>query len=155
MGLDITLVIGGQEVPGRLPYMPTRYTLRGAMHDAVGMQVNAAGDDWVRTPDGIPVCDTDADAIMTVHVAALGVCWRGEALDVAPLRRHDGVLEYGTAVWEALARRGHGVDAILEAGRHAYLQVEQSIPMEEEVQAEIAPFADREARSTSSTSASA
>lgn len=137
--MDITITIGDQDYPGRLPFFPTRYLFAAAYHEhqpRLGQRSSAAS--------------MDTGCLLG---AAIGLCWAGEPLD-CPSFRECGrdVIDYGEAVIDALIRAGHGLGDIVHAGGLVSMEIIRSLPTEEEIEEAAAPFADPVETSTGSTS---
>lgn len=134
---SITIKLGEDEYPGRLPLMPRRYTLVGAYSDTL------------KSKDGPGDAAADFGFVLA---AAIGLCWAGEPLD-CPTWRQSGrdAVEYGEGVTDALMRKGHTTRQILEAGKATHDAIVQSIPTTEEVKEAADPFEAPAETGTAST----
>jgi hypothetical protein len=144
-GLAITIPIGGDEVAGWLPLLPTRFRLEAAYRRALG---------WTDDDDEKPTGNASEQDFGAVLAAFVGVCWGGEPLELArhtssgvelvlvppspaAVRAFDrDLLELGEAALDALVGRGYRPGDVFEAGRRVRELVVGSIVLQSEVEAE-------------------
>lgn len=145
--MDFTITIGDQEFPGRLPLMPRRYRFNVAYYagllEAVKMEDDAKAQDA-------------SFEIGLITIAALGMCWNGEALKIKGIREmgYDWG-GYGEVVLDALMSQGFTLSDVMAASRECRKQIEASLPTKEDLDKAVDPTGVPAEESTTTTSPSA
>lgn len=147
-GDEITFTIGDVEVQGRLPHMRYRFELFLAWRRALGYRPGDHDEDK-RDENGLatPSGNTDGDDMTMVAMAAVGLCWTGDPLDVPAYRLvrrrmrkendgndDDAVHEYGECVYDALFKRGCKPQDLYNAGVYLIGEVTKSVPTTADVE---------------------
>lgn len=145
--MDMTITIGDQEFPGRLPLMPRRYRFNAAYYSALLKSLKTEDDQEA---------EDAAFEVGLIIVAGLGMCWNGDPLGVKDIRQmgYDWG-GYGEVVLDALMTRGFAMADVMAASRECRKQIETSIPKKEDLEEAMDPTEDQEAESTQTTSSSA
>jgi hypothetical protein len=126
--VEITLAIGDQVLPGKLPLMPQRYQMIAAAHE-LSEEARASRGKRGRHTGGAEY------ELGLVLVAFVGACWAGDPLDCPSLRQHRyDVVAYGEGVMDSLIRMGFDPATVMRAGRAVHEQVVASMPTEEEIE---------------------
>lgn len=145
--MDLTITIGDQECPGRLPLMPRRYRFNAAYYGALLKSLKAEDDQEA---------EDAAFEVGLIVVAALGMCWHGEPLGVKDIRQmgYDWG-GYGEVVLDALMSRGFSMADVMAASRECRKQIETSLPKKEDLEEAMDPTEAPAEESTPTTSPSA
>lgn len=151
----LTITIGDTEYPGKLPHMRTRLELWLRYRKAMGYEDSLDGDEAedmteeakaeaVAKEDEARKARVDVDDIVSLALAAIGLCWAGDPLEIPSyrvLRRQlkqrgeesEALFEYGEHVFDALYE-SHKPQELHDAGYSLILKVYESIPTKAEVE---------------------
>jgi len=132
----LVIDIAGTEYRGRLPHMTQRFALWLDWRRALGFR---DGDEA-----GKPSAKADGTDMTHVALAAVGLCWDDEPLDVPSFRvvrrrmtakgeEADALVEFGECVYDALSQH-HAPQALYDAGTALIDAAYESIPTDSEVE---------------------
>jgi len=158
---DLTISIGERAFRGRLPHMRHRFRLFSAWRHALGIRE----DDEVNPETGRiePSCDPDVDEMTSTVLAAIGLCWADDPLDVPTYlqvrREHterggeelDALHEFGLCIEDAVDAMGLDGTDLHRAGRALIDAIYESLPKKQEMEDAEDPFSARAGTSTGST----